>query len=133
MSESNWFMDLLPYLGAILAALPGILAWRAHRNKTEGEAAGVISSAAVTLTEGYRKRMQELETEVGELRHRVEALEEKLDAKELQERALIERIKADKELFQQAVAGFEQLYEQIRLLGKEPVWHHSEIGLEANE
>jgi cell division protein FtsB len=66
---------MIPVIVAIVAAIPGILAFFGQRRKDKTDAAEKITAAALDLVEPYQKRVAEMENQISKLRTGLAAVE----------------------------------------------------------
>lgn len=100
---------------ALLAAIPGILAYRNTRMK-------LITEREDTAVDAWREMMEPMRTRIRETERHIEALEDKARDQAVrieQQKTLLENMEKQNE---QLINGIRLLVAQLRANGHEPVW-----------
>ena len=75
----NWETILVPIVVALVAAVPGVLAWRRQAQKDKTDAVSTLTGSALEMVEAYKAELAavkaESEREMQKLRQRLQELE----------------------------------------------------------
>lgn len=127
--------DIIPILVALVAAIPGFLAWRSRQSviKSEAkqrnaEAAESWSVASGKLVEQYRIRNREV---IAECKSKLEALEKKYADEIIAMEGRLAQLEINSAYNEKVIKllrdGVATLIVQLERLGVEPAWRPEEI------
>ena len=108
----NWQEILLPLGLALIAAVPGVLAWQRQSRRDKADAASTLTGSALEMVQAYKAELAavkaESEREMDRLRQRLQELEARVTKLELEKKELI--------------TGASLLTNQIYGLRSRPIW-----------